>query len=317
MKHIFILNPAAGSRDSTGELKEKILKASEKTGIPAELYFTEGTGDAERYVKERLTRETEETLRFYACGGDGTLCETVNGAYGFPNAEVACVPNGSGNDFVRNFSGPENFRNMEAQLLGRSERIDLIRYNGRYCVNMLNIGFDASVVAESVSLKKKKGFSGGLAYLGGIFIALTKKYGLPMSVSFNGKEPVKGNMLLCAVANGGWCGGGFHSAADASLNDGSFNAYLIHRVSRLKFLTLLPKYRTGTYIHVKDAHTFIDYEPCQTLTLQSEAPVTVSCDGELCAFDRIDISMVPEALSFSVPRGSAMLNSERKEENTP
>ena len=65
-------------------------------------------------------------MRIYACGGDGTLNEVVNGAAGFDNAAVTCVPKGTGNDFLKLF-GPrfrELFYDLEA-LAGRPPGVPL------------------------------------------------------------------------------------------------------------------------------------------------------------------------------------------------
>ena len=55
----------------------------------------------------------------------------------------------SGNDFIRNFDNKELFSDIEAQLDGDTVTLDLIKVNNDYCVNMVNIGFDCSVVKEA------------------------------------------------------------------------------------------------------------------------------------------------------------------------
>ena len=50
----------------------------------------------------------------YACGGDGPLAEVINGAAGFDNAGVTCVPKGTGNDFLRLFRLQRLFYDLEA-----------------------------------------------------------------------------------------------------------------------------------------------------------------------------------------------------------
>jgi hypothetical protein len=62
---------------------------------------TEKQGEGIEYVKNRAA--SGEEIRFYACGGDGTLYDVVNGAFGFKNVQVAVIPLGSGNDFIRLF----------------------------------------------------------------------------------------------------------------------------------------------------------------------------------------------------------------------
>ena len=76
MKHIFIVNPAAGKRDATEYVTEKV----KLSGIENyEIYRTKAPGDATDYIKN-LLNNTNEEIRFYSCGGDGTLNEVANGA---------------------------------------------------------------------------------------------------------------------------------------------------------------------------------------------------------------------------------------------
>ena len=92
----------------------------------------------------KTAAESSERLRFYACGGDGTLGEVVNGAAGQVNAEVGLIPIGTGNDFVRNFADAGDFFDIEAQVMGEARAIDLIKCNDRYGINVVNVGFDCA-----------------------------------------------------------------------------------------------------------------------------------------------------------------------------
>jgi len=138
----FIVNPVAGGGRDKEKLIEEIRAACEKHGDEYEIHLTSGVTDAENFVRRECERNPERKTRFYACGGDGTLNEIVNGAVGFENAEIAAVPAGTGNDFIKSFSDHDAFMNIEAQLCGTTEKFDLIKFNGKYCLNVLNIGFD-------------------------------------------------------------------------------------------------------------------------------------------------------------------------------
>ena len=107
MKHIFVVNPGAGKGMTAPELDTKLKELE----IEYEIYETVAAKDATRYVRERC--ESGEELRFYACGGDGTLKEVMEGTVGFSNASLSCYPVGSGNDFVKCFGGKERFLNLE------------------------------------------------------------------------------------------------------------------------------------------------------------------------------------------------------------
>ena len=98
MRHFFIVNPKSGPQDASPALRQLIKEAGADNS--AEIHVTKCPGDATRFTAEKC-RESSEEMRFYACGGDGTLNEVVNGAAGFSHAAVGCWPCGSGNDFVK------------------------------------------------------------------------------------------------------------------------------------------------------------------------------------------------------------------------
>ena len=81
MKHIFIVNPVAGGKDSTEAIQAMALSAFSQSDESFELIRTAGPHDAEEIV--RRIAESGEQARIYACGGDGTFCECVNGAAGY------------------------------------------------------------------------------------------------------------------------------------------------------------------------------------------------------------------------------------------
>ena len=164
MRHIFVINPKAGKEKNREKLEAQILAAGEKLNKKVEIYETTAAGDGEDFVRRTsAAKDPDEKIRFYACGGDGAVNEIFNGAYGFDSVEVGCVPMGTGNDYIRNYGTAEQFRNIEAQLMGEAVESDVIRYveylNGkaaepRYCANMFNIGFDCNVVDMTAKAKK-------------------------------------------------------------------------------------------------------------------------------------------------------------------
>ena len=103
MKHLFIINPAAGSRNRTDEYSEVIHRICRARKLSYEVRVSTAPGECLRIAREAA--QTGEALRLYACGGDGTLNEVVAGAAGFDNAAVTVFSGGSGNDFVKCVGG--------------------------------------------------------------------------------------------------------------------------------------------------------------------------------------------------------------------
>ena len=307
MKHIFIINPEAGKGKALTEIKPMIERFSadypEKN---IEIYITKDVGDGEIAARNFCENAAEE-LRIYACGGDGSLNEVANGVKGFSNVELGCVPVGTGNDFVRNFENKEFFSDIKKQLGGKSVSIDLMKCNDRYSINMLNLGFDSNVAAEASRLKRTTVLSGFMAYIGGIFVVFKEKYGFKVSVKVDDMEEKSGEMLLCAIANGGFCGGGFHSSLAASLDDGLMDAYLIHKISKPKFLTLLPGYRTGKYIYSKTAQKCVEHFKCKKIHIKAQEEFKLCNDGEIFNEKEIDISIEENAVRFIIPEGCALI----------
>ena len=90
MKHLFIINPAAGSRNQTEDYRKKIAEVCEVRGLDYGIRVSGAPGRCCKIAREAA--ETGEEYRIYACGGDGTLNEVVNGAAGFPNVSVTVFP---------------------------------------------------------------------------------------------------------------------------------------------------------------------------------------------------------------------------------
>ena len=257
MKHIFIMNPASGSVSRRDRLVESIDTAVKEAGADHEIYFTKHQGDCRRYVGEICSKYEAESrpVRIYGCGGDGTVNEVVNGAYGYENVELGIIPMGTGNDYIRNYGEVSDFRDIRRQLAGTSVYSDAIRYRAEYkgvvtegyCANMFNIGFDCNVVDLTARVKRWPFISGSLAYLVSVVIMLVKKKGADIRIEYSDGHVKDGKILLTAVANGCYCGGGVKGVPYCDLNDGLMDVSVINDISRNFFIRVFPSYAKGTH----------------------------------------------------------------------
>lgn len=303
MKYIFIINPAAGKINFFQTIEDE-LKREFQGKLDYELYQTQAPGDATAYIRE-YCRVHSEPVRFYACGGDGTLNEVVNGAIGFEQASVGCYPCGSGNDFVKYYGGKKQFLNLQAQLDAKEEEIDLIRVGNKYAINAAHFGFDSCVAKTVMNVRRKRLIGGKNAYTTGVVTGLIKAMRNKCRVTVDGTllNP-KGVILLCTVANGQYVGGSFRCAPRSVNRDGLLEVCLVHPVSHLKFMNLIKYYTEGTHLENPKFDKILEY--CRGRRIEVEAPegFVYSFDGELVTQNRFAIEVAPRAIRFAVPKGA-------------
>lgn len=244
MRHLFILNPAAGKRGTTRQL-EGLL---DRLRVPHEVVYTGGAGDAERFAREAAAAGAP--VRIYACGGDGTLNEVVNGAAGYENAAVTNVPKGTGNDFLKIF-GPDYrkiFYDLEALAQGPQTAFDLIDCNGRLGIDVVCAGVDARIAADVHRYKDWPLVTGKGAYvlalLENIFL---KGISRSMSVQMGDKRWENAPACLLCVCSGRYYGGGFMPVGDAMPDDGVLDMLRVRQISLWTFLRLVGQYAKGRY----------------------------------------------------------------------
>ncbi len=315
MKHCFILNPAAGHKEQTGQVSETIRQSCDGRGVEYEIYLTTCVGDATEYVKRRVAQEPEEDFRFYACGGDGTLNEVVRGAKeaeGTGEIAVGLIPSGTGNDFVRNFTCGEKFFDIDAQLDGKTVQVDLIRCNDRYAVNVVNVGFDCEVVVKMEQLRRKKWVPSGMQYIVGLILTFFRKPSIRCCQSVSGGEYVDRQYLLNTFANGCFYGGGFHSNPKAELQDGRLDALFVKNIGRIKFVSMVGSYKKGTHL-VPKYESILHNEKIDRADMTFEGGANVSVDGEVIRVDELHLSVCPRALTFLIPAGSEMRKPAKQE----
>lgn len=244
MKHLFLINPYAGKYDRTQEVREKLRTVLAGREDPWEVAVTQYPGHGVELV--RAAAERGEPLRVYACGGDGTLNEAVNGAAGYEHVAVTHYPMGSGNDFLRMF-GPDacRFYDLRELLDGPQAPMDLIECNGRLALNVCSIGFDARIGLGAADFKKLPLVSGTMAYQLSALRTIVQGIHRPYRVEVDGETlPGEAFTLICAC-NGRYYGGGFNPSPDAVPDDSLLNFLIIPAVSRFTVLALIRKFARG------------------------------------------------------------------------
>lgn len=309
MKHIFVVNPHAGKGKGQSELNEKIRRYCDSHDVEYEIYTTTAAGDGTRFVKERAS--SGESIRFYAVGGDGTLYEVVNGAYGFPNVEVGIIPIGSGNDFIRLFGGKDAFSDIAAQINGTPAVFDLIRCGDKYAINQCSMGFDAEVCAKQAEFKKLPFLKGETAYVASLLFCFLTKMDHVFTIKIDEDEPFTSPVLFCVGANSRWYGGGFKCAPCAMPDDGELDFVILKKAfNKLKLLTIINKYKRGEHMN----WPITVYRRGKKINIKSDELAAVNIDGECDYVTESTFEVIPRAIKFSIPTVSRFFEQEKSGE---
>jgi len=294
MHHLFIINPAAGKKESTAAL-DKLLST---LSFEHEVLYTKEAGDAERIA--RSAAQSGEEVRIYACGGDGTLNEVVNGAAGFDNAAITCVPKGTGNDFLKIFGSDyrEQFYDLEALAVGPQTPFDLIDCNGKLGIDMVCAGVDARIGAGVHRYKNWHFVSGMGAYVLSLLEhVLFKGISRPLHVEM-GDRILDGPSALLCVCNGRYYGGGFMPVPEAMPDDGVLDMLYVNKVSLYQLPGLLGKYAKGRY---KELPKFITDYHGQSISFRSAEEITAVVDGEVMRDTAFTVRLSEKKINFFYP----------------
>ena len=300
MKHVFIINPTAGKADSRQKIYDMADALRTKHDLDVQCILTKKQGHATE-IARRLCDSGEE-LRFYACGGDGTVNEVANGIIGYDNAAMTVIPVGTGNDFLKNFGDDlEKFRDAENLWDGPQFPMDAIDVNGRVALTIACSGIDARVARDVHKYSESPLLDGKGSYIYSLAVNfLFKGIGTHWTITLD-DVTTEGDWSLVSVCNGRYYGGGFMPVAEARMDDGVLNTLVVREVNRRTFLKFVGPYSRGEYAK------FPEYAHCscpKVVHIHSEKPDIVTClDGESVVNSDVTIKLHDKKLNFFGPEG--------------
>jgi YegS/Rv2252/BmrU family lipid kinase len=302
-KIVFIVNPHAGN-GSTGSIWPFIEALAKDRLGPFEAYLTKGPGDAVLFAKNAVAEKT----RLLVCvGGDGTLNEVVNGIMMHEKSirsdvTLGFIPNGTGCDFVRTVSIPQDIEQaMDLIASGHTRSIDLGvlflknhkgRDRCRYFHNIASFGLGGEVAQRVNRTTKALGpfVSFMWATLISVFLYGTKRIRILIDGSFE-KEVSVWNVV---VANGQYHGGGMRVAPDASVCDGLLNVTIIGDLTIPEVFLNLSKLYNGRIYDINKVITLKG----KKVTAISDDKVLLEMDGEQPGMLPMVVKTVPGALKI-------------------
>lgn len=295
MKYIFIVNETAGNKDALHQLNNSLKNCKKHSNY--EIYLTKAQKDATNYVENYCTNHSQEETCFVACGGDGTINEIASALVNKTNKFLAVMPFGSGNDFVK-YYGNRDFTSAEKLFHGKSEKIDILKINEHYCINMCNIGFEAMVgsFANKAKLEGKKN-----PYGFGLKKAIFKGRFNDIDLVVDGEKVTRGKFIICTLANCKFAGGKYKCSPKAENNDGLIDVIIFHSMSLLRFLTCIKRYEKGEHLEFDGVKKQRVYRQGKNIEIFSKKPFDICIDGEIVNSDKFSVSIIPQAINLILP----------------
>jgi len=297
MKHLFIINPAAGSRNRTDDYSEVIHKICRARKLDYEVRVSTAPGECTRIAREAA--RTGEEIRLYACGGDGTLNEVVAGVAGYDNAAVTVFSGGSGNDFVKIFDDPRAFFDLHRLMDAEEATFDLIRCNDDLALNICSVGLDARIGTDVSRYKRLPLLHGFQAYVASTVVNVMKGIAEHYVVEIDG-ERIDGEHTFVCVCNGRFYGGGFNPVPEADPTDGMLDVLLVKKVTRMQVPAIIGKYKNGRYRELSHVARYIRTDKVKILC---DKPTAINLDGELRTAQEIEMKVAMEKIRFFYPKG--------------
>ena len=295
---VFLVNPASGN-GSTGKRWPSLYRRARELGLDGDVLLSERPG----HLTELARQAAGGGRLLVVVGGDGTVNEVVNGIAG-TGAELAVLPNGTGQDFGRTHDIPTGFDEaVRVAQSGRSREVDAGRVTyrdeagaeaSRLFANVSSAGMSGAVARRANSMSKALGGRATFYY------ALVREFAAwrnsEVTVRVDGDER-RGPMHDVIVANGRWHGGGMKLAPDALPDDGLFDVVLIGDVTKLDFVTTSPKLYSGGHV----GHPRVEVLRGAAVDVDAAVPMPLELDGEVAGTTPARYEVVPRALRVRTP----------------
>jgi diacylglycerol kinase (ATP) len=298
----FIINPHAKSQESM-KIWERVEKKLVDMQRSYQAFFTEYAGHAEELTRQIL-KQTKVECVICAVGGDGTLHEVVNGALHFPQAIIANIPAGSGNDYARGLQKTKSASRALETIL-KNEDYRMIDYgvfrkgdSQHAFINSLGIGLDAEIVKEVNESKWKSLFNsfkiGKLIYLSTFIQKILSFKPFDLSMSIDAEVHDFRQVWVMVVANQPYFGGGIKISPLSEPDDYALNILVVHDLPRIQLFLLFATVLWGGHLKLKSVKSF----KARNLYFHTEQEVHIQADGEIVGKQNLHVDVSPKRIKI-------------------
>ena len=302
IRHIFIINPAAGKSDCSEKMRAEIEAVCGKYSIEPLICISEHENYEREMTAKMCSFFSNEEIRIYSIGGSGSLLNVVSGITDFASTEVACCPVGLTNDMLRSFRDPSLFVPIENLVNGRVMQTDLMELNGSIPVlNFIGMGAGAPRERDNPLIKLAGFLKPDLPCRLSIFHDFAANRCCDLTITVNGTD-YSGKYVLAACFNGRCMGGSLYPVRHSVPNDGIMDVVLIEEMPLAEKLSVLREC-TGSEAVKKSGKLHSIRTNRIDFKVNSDGPVVLNCDGEAITVNQrsFSVRLLPNRLKFVVP----------------
>lgn len=302
MKHIFIINPNAGKSDQTNYISTIVHQLFTNREIEGTYRIEKTTSQQDTIDIARKYALKGEKAVLYACGGDGTLNDVLNGCMGYDNITLSHLPIGTGNDFIKYFGNKakEDFLNLKELMNGNIVDVDVMKVNDHYSLNITNIGLDAMVAYNVDKFKRIPFIKGKSAYQISIAYSFFTSIAHYMDITVDDVKEKDNCFSIVVFANAKYYGGNYKASPLSDVQDGLMDIILIPKLSRPKILKLLPVYEKGQHLD-ESLKDIVHYKRAKKVEIKADKPIALCLDGESVILKNPTIEIFDKKIKMLVP----------------
>jgi YegS/Rv2252/BmrU family lipid kinase len=302
LRPLVIVNPRSGGGLSEARWGRLVAGLTDGLG-PFDTVFTTAPRDATAIARREAAAGRRLVVAF---GGDGTISETADGilaAGAGATTELGIIPRGTGGDFRRTLDLPKDLAEAARRVREGSPRaIDAgraryVAHDGgeetRHFVNVASFGFSSAVASRANASSKRLGAK--VAFLGATVRALASYDNTDVWLSFDDGPRERRRVLMTAVGNGRYFGGGMKICPGAQLDSGAFEVVVVGDFSRLDILTKVNRLYEGTHLEVESV-TAAAARKLAAAPVEADAVVPLELDGETPGRLPATFEVLPSAL---------------------
>ena len=272
MRYVFLVN-SFSLKDKTLDMIKKVDEVCKKRKMD---YIIE-TNSLEQSTEDILEKYKNTENVIMALGGDGIINRVVNGIANTKNV-LGFIPLGTGNDFYKT-----NREDLETGV----NKLDLVKINDKYFINIACFGIDADIANESDIIHSKL-IPKSQRYNAGILYHFFKYKARKFEIDING-EVFTNRYTTVAVCNAKYYGGGYKIGTYSSLTDGLVDVYMAEKMNKISMARLILGMKSGKHEKSKK----LKKVSTNKLIIKSDKDVTCNIDGEELTAKEFNIEVLP------------------------